>query len=284
MRVNIYYTVLDEYGQALPGQKVWQEWPDDRAPKFTGPDGVTDFNMTGDSNFDPKRGMRGPYIAYVDGVSDRVVGLGLPLKQHVVYELTWRRTTYSVAPPSNSSIVGTISNAPTGTQVTLSGPMSKSATLDGAGNYAFTQLAAGTYSVAISGVGVVQANIALDGTNSVRVDYAFQVAPPPPPPPPGKTIAHYLLFGAPDLPASRTNLILALDYIVRFQPTVGFSVYEAQSAQNVTIVGSRTIGADGEQMLSDTGCVVRHIAGADSYAVDQMFTQLVAAGNPYPGG
>ncbi len=286
MRVNIYYTVLDENGQALPGQKVWQEWPDDRAAKFTGPDGVTDFNMSGDSSFDPKLGQRGPYIAYVDGASDKVVGLGLPLKQHVVYELTWRRTTYAVALPSNSSIVGTVSNAPTGTQVTLAGAASKSASLDGAGNYAFTQLAAGTYSVSISGVGVAQANIVLDGTNSVRVDYAFQIAPPPPPPPPppGKTLTHYLLFGAPDLPATRTNLILALDYIARFSPTVGFSAYEAQNAQNVTIVGSGTIGADDEQMLNDAGCVVRYIAGADSYAVDQIFTELIASGNPYPGG
>ncbi|MBI3914574.1 MAG: carboxypeptidase regulatory-like domain-containing protein [Chloroflexi bacterium] len=282
-RVNIYYTVLDENGKPVAGQTVWQQWPDDRAAKTTNADGVADFNMSGDSSFDPKppRSQRGPYSAYVDGLpSDKVVGLGLPLKQHVVYELTWRKTTAGALPATNSSIVGTVSDAPGGTQVTLAGAASQTVPLDDAGNYAFTQLGAGTYSIAISGVGVVRSSIALNGTNSTRVDYAFVISPPLPPP--DKLIGHYVLFGSSDLSATRTNLILALDYIARFAPTVGFSVEEARSAVSATIVGAGAVSASDEQALLDAGCIVRHIAGADSYAVEQSFSDLIAAGNPYP--
>ncbi|MBI3741075.1 MAG: carboxypeptidase regulatory-like domain-containing protein [Chloroflexi bacterium] len=285
-RVNIYYTVLDENGFPVVNQKVWQQWPDDRAAGTTDGDGVTNFGMTGDSSFDPKppRSQRGPYSAYVDGLpSDKVVGLGLPLRQHVVYELTWRKTIFAVAPPSNSSINGTIANAPSGTIVMLTGTATKNSALDGAGNYSFTQLAPGPYSIAIGGVGLVRENILLDGSNSAKVDYAFAISTPTPPTPVGKSIAHYLLFGAPDLSATRTNFILALDYIARFAPTVGFSAFEAQNAQNVTVVGSGTLSADDEQMLNDAGCLVRYVAGADSYAVEQIFADLIVAGNPYPG-
>ncbi|MBI3741211.1 MAG: hypothetical protein HY257_05580 [Chloroflexi bacterium] len=43
------------------------------------------------------------------------------------------------------------------------------------------------------------------------------------------------------------------------------------------------MSADDEQMLNDAGCLVRYVAGADSYAVEQIFADLIAAGNPYPG-
>ncbi len=294
-RVNMYYTVLDESGNSIPGQRVWQQWPDDRAAKSTGPDGVIDFNMSGDSSFDPKRGQRGPYSAYVDGLpSDKVVGLGLPLRRHVVYELTWRRAIAGVAALANSVISGAVSNAPAGTQVTLSGAANKTALLDASGNYAFTQLAAGAYSIAITGAGVVRSNLALDGANSARVDYAFAIKPPTPPTQPvqptppvqpgpsGKTLTHYLLLGAPNISATRTNLILALDYIARFAPVVGFSADEAKAAANVTLVGAGALSAADEQKLRDAGCIVRKITGADSYAMEKIFSDLIAAGNPFP--
>lgn len=277
-RINIYYTVLNENGQPLVGQRVWQEWPDDRASRPTGEGGVTDFMMSGDSSFDPRRGERGPYKAYVDGVSDVVVGLVLPLKQHVCYELTWRKTVKGpIAPPTNSSIVGRITNAPPGTQVTLtSSALTRTVTPDGTGGYGFTQLPAGTYSISVTGIGVIRSNIVLDGTNSVQVDYTFA------PIQPSKTLTHYLLFGAPNLSATRTNLILALDYIACFAPAVGFSVSEAKNAQNVTLVGANAIGAADEQTLRSAGCTVRHIAGADSYEMEQLFARLIASGSPYP--
>lgn len=56
----------------------------------------TDFPMTADSNFDPAKGEVGPYSAYMFGPSDKVSGLGLPLKQHVQYRLIFQ---WSDTPP-----------------------------------------------------------------------------------------------------------------------------------------------------------------------------------------
>ena len=174
-RVNMYYTVLNENGQPVVGQKVWQEWPGDKASKLTGDGGITDFNMTGDSSFAPDRGEHGPYIGCVDGLpSDRVNGMGLPLRRHVCYELTWRKTIKGNNPSANSSITGKITNAPASTQITLSSnTITKTILPDATGAYGFTQLPAGTYSIALTGVGVVQADIQLDGTNSAQVNYTF---------------------------------------------------------------------------------------------------------------
>lgn len=174
-RVNMYYTVLNENGQPVVGQRVWQEWPGDRAAKMTGDGGITDFNMSGDSSFAPDRGEHGPYIGYVDGLpSDRVNGMGLPLRRHVCFELTWRKAIKGNNPAANSSITGKISNAPASTQITLSSnTLTKTVLPDNTGTYGFTQLPAGTYSIALTGVGVIKANLALDGTNSAQVDYAF---------------------------------------------------------------------------------------------------------------
>lgn len=115
---------------------------------------------------------------------------------------------------------------------------------------------------------------------TVADTFAFEQAAPPQAS--GKLLVHYLLFGSPNQPTTRTNLILALDYIARFAPTVGFSIEEAKGAQNVTVVGANAISGADEQALSSAGCAVRHIAGTDTYAIDQLFTQLLTSGNPYP--
>jgi hypothetical protein len=45
------------------------------------------------ASFAPDRGEQGPYSAWVDGApSDRVSGLGLPLKHHVNFRLTWKKS------------------------------------------------------------------------------------------------------------------------------------------------------------------------------------------------
>jgi len=105
-----------------------------------------------------------------------VNGMGLPLRRHVCFELTWRKAIKGNNPAANSSITGKISNAPASTQITLSSnTLTKTVLPDNTGTYGFTQLPAGTYSIALTGVGVIKANLALDGTNSAQVDYAFPV-------------------------------------------------------------------------------------------------------------
>jgi hypothetical protein len=56
------------------------------------------FNMTGDSSFDPKRGEVGPYTLSMFGSSDKVRGIGLPLKQHVELHVTFRWMLNEVPP------------------------------------------------------------------------------------------------------------------------------------------------------------------------------------------
>lgn len=57
------------------------------------------FGMTGDSSFDPKRGEVGPYSLAMFGASDKVHGIGLPLKQHVELHVTFRWTLNAPPPP-----------------------------------------------------------------------------------------------------------------------------------------------------------------------------------------
>lgn len=106
--VNIYVKTLDRDGKFESGVRVWQEWTDDRAAELTKreselyyagePFGCT-FFMSGDSSFSPDRGERGAYACYVDGASDRIEGLGLPLRRHVQYLLVFRRVEKPAPPP-----------------------------------------------------------------------------------------------------------------------------------------------------------------------------------------
>ena len=88
---HIYYTVLDENRQPLPNQRVWQGWSDDKTDASTDDKGGTSIPLW--ASYAPDRGEYGPYFAWVDGLpSDGVIGLGLPLKRHVSFLLTWQRT------------------------------------------------------------------------------------------------------------------------------------------------------------------------------------------------
>ena len=88
---HIYYTVLDENQQAVPNQHVWQGWSDDKTDASTDEKGETSIPLW--ASYAPDRGEYGPYFARVDDLpSDGVVGMGLPLKRHVNFLLTWQRT------------------------------------------------------------------------------------------------------------------------------------------------------------------------------------------------
>ncbi len=96
--VNAYVKCLDKAGNYKAAVKVWQDWSDDRAaeytkieanaPEFNGEKFGATFYMSGDSSFDPNKGQAGPYAIYADGASDKVKGLGLPLRRHVQYLIT----------------------------------------------------------------------------------------------------------------------------------------------------------------------------------------------------
>ncbi len=106
---------------------------------------------------------------------------------------------------------------------------------------------------------------------------------PPEPRATQKLFPHYLLFGPSSQQSTLTCLILALDYIARYAPLVGFSVDEARYAQHVTIVGdTNSVSAAAEQELREAGCLVTRLSAPDSYALENLFKRLIASGSPYP--
>ena len=120
---NIYVRANTEMrdGTYQPGVKFWQDWKDDRASELTKPilqapdfNGVKyglTFYMSGDSSFDPNKGQVGPYAVYPDLAGDRITGLGLPLKRHVQYLLTWQWTDKPTPPPIQPKWVITAQSA-----------------------------------------------------------------------------------------------------------------------------------------------------------------------------
>ncbi len=277
--INIVCSVENENGLPSVAQNVVQVWPQGQVALPSDGFGIIRFPMSNDSGFTPERGEHGPYTVFVAGLpSDRVVGMGLPLKRRVQYLLSWR-LAIAAAPlvRSGSRVTGNIQNAPANIQLTLaSNTLTFKTTTDASGNYAFANLPAGTFALALAGIGIINSNIVLDGANAATCNYTIPVQMP------SQALTHYLLFGSPNLSTTRTNLILALDYIARFAPTVGFDANEARNAQCVTIVGKGAVTFADEQALKRAGCSVRHIAGADSYEMEQMFSQLINSGNPYP--
>ncbi len=112
---------------------------------------------------------------------------------------------------------------------------------------------------------------------------SFEYQVPTKPAPRQKLFAHYLLFGPGSQPGTMTNLIIALDYILRYAPLVGFSPEEAKNAQHVTIVGDTSaVSTAAEQSLLEAGCMVERLAASDSYALESVFKQLFDSGSPYP--
>lgn len=308
--VNIIVFVQDERGMPIPGQRIIQKYPGDQATAIADERGHAEFPMSGDSSFSPDRGENGPYTALIDGLpSDQVVGMGLPLKRHVQYILTFRRATFAAqstptpapvpTPPTPTTpapttptpapstptptpagnLRGRITNAAAGARLVLkSTTRTVDALVASDGLYSFTNVPVGSYTLDLAGVGVINPALVIAANQTATFDY-----PPSAPAPSKKVFKHYLLFGPGAQPGTMTNLILALDYIVHFAPVVGFSVDEALNAERVTIVGNTTaVSVQDEQRLRDGGARVARLQAADSYAMENLFQQLLASGSPFP--
>lgn len=105
--VNIVVTVLGADNSPLSGIRVIQAFPvgsnqPDTVSAVTDAKGQVVFPMSGSSNFeplssgtsfDPKQTRNGPYFVYIESAdkSDIVGGMGLPLRRHVNYLLTFRQ-------------------------------------------------------------------------------------------------------------------------------------------------------------------------------------------------
>jgi hypothetical protein len=96
-RHHILYNVLDENGNPIVGAGIAMAWPDGQSNDVTKPDDGGRGNQAMYASFAPDRGESGSYSAFVtaNGLpSDRVNGLGLPLKEHVSYNLTFQLATW----------------------------------------------------------------------------------------------------------------------------------------------------------------------------------------------
>lgn len=106
-------------------------------------------------------------------------------------------------------------------------------------------------------------------------------APQPQPQPAAKSINYYLLFGPPNSRGRQTNLLLAVNYVLTFSPTVGFSVEEAKRASQVTIIGEGITLVD-QQALRNAGVQVEVLAG-DPYEIEARLNARIRAGRAFGG-
>jgi hypothetical protein len=277
---NVYVDLLDEDGNRIYGAKARMTWQGGQGEvTIDKPE-----NEPG-TNFPVWKHQ----VCTVEGMglpSDKVINLhsghpdepgppawGNTLFHHSFY-VVFQRTIKDGEPLQENSIIeGTVING-AGMTIVLSsnGQMVASQVIGADGSYRFANLPAGSFTVAVSGTDVSQANIQTDGTNVVTINLTVTGEPPT------KSLAFYLLFGSPNAPGTRTNLILAHNYVLKVGALCGFSVDEATNAQRVLIVGDTSaVSAEDEAKLVAAGCQVFRLSG-DSYAVEQAFADLMAQG------
>lgn len=277
---NIYVDLLDEEGKRIYGAKALMTWQGGQ----------------GEATIDKPENEPGTnfplwkhQVGTVEGVglpSDRVVNLhsghldepgppawGNTLFHHSFYVVFQRAIKDGEPSKENSVIQGTVFNGAAMTIILSSDGQEVASQVIGAdGSYRFANLPAGSFTVAVSGTNLSRANISTDGTNVVTINLTVVEEQPT------KFLALYVLFGPPDAPGTRTNLILAYNYVLKFGALCGFSVDEAINAQKVLIVGDTTaVSAEDEAKLVAAGCQVSRLSG-DSYAVERAFADLMAQG------
>ncbi len=278
---NVYVDLLDENGQRIYGAKARMTWQ--------GGEGEATIDKP-----ENEPGTNFPLwkhqVTTVEGVglpSDKVVNLhsghpdepgppewGNTLFHHSFYVVFQRKIKDGEPPEKESIIEGTVTNG-AGMVIVLSseGQMVASQVIGADGRYRFANLPAGLFTVAVSGTNVSQADIRTDGTNVVTVNLTVVVEPPT-----EKLLAFYLLFGPPNAPGTRTNLLLAHNYVLKVGALCGFSVAEAMHAQKVLIVGDTMgVSVEDEARLVAAGCQVSRLSG-DSYAMEQAFADLMGQG------
>jgi len=113
------------------------------------------------------------------------------------------------------------------------------------------------------------------------LDELLEPAQPTPIPPTSETtssnhhpIAHYLLLPLHETGAAEWHLEAARPFILKYHPTIGYSLSEAALAEKVTIVGSEQVYAEDKvKTLSEQGCQVERITGDGT----EIATQLASA-------
>jgi len=277
---NVYVDLLDKDGNRIYGAKARATWQGGQGEvTIDKPENEPGTNFP----------LWKHQVCTAEGLglpSDKVVNLhsghpdeagppawGNTLFHHSFYVIFQRTIKEGELPQENSVIKGTVVNGAGMTIVLSSEGQTVASQMIGVdGSYRFANLPAGSFTVAVSGTDVSQANIQTDGTNVVTINLTVVVEPPT------KLLAFYLLFGSPNAPGTRTNFILAHNYVLKVGALCGFSVDEASNAQRVLIVGDTSaVSAEDEAKLVAAGCQVSRLSG-DSYAVERAFADLMAQG------
>jgi len=145
--------------------------------------------------------------------------------------------------------------------------------------FRFSDLPAGTYLLAVADTGI-QESVTLAPGAAITLTLTIPVSQEPEAK--EMVLEHYVLFGPPDALDTRTSLVLALDYVLAFQPVCGFSVEEALCARRVTIIGDeKAVSAADEARIRNSGAIVQRISG-DSYTVERVLAERIASGRAFP--
>lgn len=192
----------------------------------------------------------------------------------------------AVPVPDDSIIEGRVDNAVGQTLLLLRGRnIIARVQLPRSGGYRFTQLGAGSYALRLLESNIIKQNITVDGTNTQRVDINVPTVQPGQDntgeEEVGQFIDHYVLFGPPDSRGRQTNLLLAIDYLLHFSATAGFSMEEAKKARQITIIGEG-ISPFEQQELRQAGSRVEVLAG-DSYDIEAELARRISAGRAFGG-
>ena len=84
-------------------------------------------------------------------------------------------------------------------------------------------------------------------------------------------ISHYLLLPSFEWGVADWHLKVARPFIKRHQPTVGFSIAEAEKAKQVTVIGGEEQFPEADlAQLRGQGCVVRRIEGDGTKIASQL--------------
>jgi hypothetical protein len=211
--------------------------------------------------------MAGTYVVTVEGTDLRSQSVTVNGEDQAQLELSLTH--------AESALSGRVRNG-AGRTLTLyrDGTEDGSQTVNPDETYRFGGLTAGAYRVQVAGTAVSSDVVTLDGTNAAVVDLEVPVQP-------GKPLAHYVLFGPPESPATGANLLLAQDFILAFGLTLGFNPGEAAKAAMVTIIAdSVAVSQEIQAGLVAGGARVQRIAGSVS-EVAAALAARVAAKQPF---